>query len=70
MAVELTLSGALDTVLIDGNFAAYVNDLNIAAASGKQYLIATEFKGGNIALDTRKILIARDRDDESIFVGR
>ena len=44
--LEITSAGALEPTLVKGDFGAFVSDLNIAAASGKQFVIALEERDG------------------------
>lgn len=67
MTVDITMRDQLAPIRVQGTFTELVNTLNIAAASGKQYVILTEHDGNNIALDSRAITIARDTDNT--FMG-
>lgn len=70
MTVEITVRDVVDPVQIEGDFAGFIADLNIAAASGKQFVICKELGGGPVAFETRNITIMRDAEDDSSFIGR
>lgn len=70
--IEVTSRGVLDTTTLAGSFPDFVNSLNIAAASGKQFVLArevTEEGEDDVALNTELIAVARPVDADA-FVGR
>lgn len=75
MTLEVTSRETLEPTIVASDFAQFVNDLNLAAAAGKQYVIATEVRDGRespVALETRNIVRIRDLGEnaEDAFVGR
>lgn len=73
MTVEITLKNTLDPSYVAGDFATFINDLNIAAAASKQYVIATEIRDGTtnpVAFETRNITRIRDVSNQDALLGR
>lgn len=73
MTLEITSRETLDPTLVSGDFPGFINDLNIAAAAGKQFVIATEIRDGqelNVALETRNITRIRDLGGVDAYIGR
>lgn len=68
--VQITVRDVIDPIEIEGNFVEFINDLNIAAAQGKQFVICRESTGGNIAFETRNIVMMRDPEDDGAYIGR
>jgi hypothetical protein len=71
--LEITSRDTLDETLIEGDFHSFINDLNIAAASGKQFVIAAEVREDGsepVAFETRNITRIRVSEAERAFVGR
>jgi hypothetical protein len=72
--VEIFLKSTLDTTYLVGDFVGFIHDLNIAAASGKQYVIATEQRAdgstNSVAFETTSITKIRDAEDvDRAFIG-
>lgn len=65
MTVALTISDSFHRVLVNGDFASFVGELNLAAAAGKQYVICTELGGDPVALETKSIKAVRPANEES-----
>lgn len=73
MTLEITLRQTMEPSVVEGDLVSFINDLNIAAAAGKQYIIATEILGGQgspAAFETRSITRVRELDDENAFLTR
>lgn len=75
MTVEVTSRGTLDPTYIDADFTEFVNNVNIAAAAGKQFVLFTEIRDNGetnpVALETRNITRAREVDGvDRAFIGR
>ncbi len=73
--IEVTSRGVLETTRLAGSFDEFVSNLNIAAASGKQFVLATEVRRDDadddrVALNTELIAVARPVEVEDAFVGR
>lgn len=68
MSVEVTSQNTLDPTICEGNFLSLINDLNLAAATGKQFVILQELNGGPVALETRAI--TRIRELQDAFIGQ
>ncbi len=74
MTVEVSLKSTLDATIVNGPFIAFIGELNLAAAQGKQYVIAMERRPdgstAQVAFETRNITRIRDLDDEnSAYIG-
>lgn len=72
--IDVTSRGVLDTTRLAGSFDEFIANLNIAAASGKRFVIATEAvddgDNGPVALNTDLIARVRPVEVEDAFVGR
>jgi hypothetical protein len=72
--LEITSRDTLDTTVVTGEFVEFIQDLNLAAAQGKQFVVATEVRDSEtqpVALETRNITRIRVLDGiEDAFVGR
>ena len=69
MTVEMWFTDSLETEVVDGDLISLVNNLNVAAANGKQFAILDSPKGP-VMVQTRNILKAREIDGEESFIGR
>lgn len=73
MTVEISLKSTMDATYVVGDFKDFINDLNLAAAKGMQYVIATErrFDGSTapIAFETRNITRIREVQEDDAFIG-
>jgi ABC-type microcin C transport system duplicated ATPase subunit YejF len=67
--LEITSRDTLDPTIMEGDLAELVNDLNLAAAKGKQFVVVTEKGSGNTALETRNITRIREKDGDNAFVS-
>lgn len=65
--LEIMVRDALEPVLIEGDFASFIQDLNMAAARGHQYVIAQEASGNPVAFETRNITTIRPRAESNAF---
>lgn len=65
MTVALTIDDSFHRILVTGDFAAFIGELNLAAAAGKQYVICTEVGGTPVALDRHSIKAVRPAAEES-----
>lgn len=72
MTCEISVKSAMEATRIVGDFAQFVNDLNIAAASGKQFIICTEEHADGttapVAFDTRNITRIREIQVDNAFL--
>lgn len=72
MTCEISVMHAMDPTIIEGNFSQFINDLNIAAASGKQFVICTERlpdgETAPVAFDTRNITRIREVERNDAFL--
>lgn len=69
MSVALTMTDVFDPVRVQGDFPTFVNELNLAAAAGKQYVITREVGGGDIALETKAIKVIRNQENEDAYIS-
>lgn len=67
--LEITSRDTLDPTLVEGEFLDLVNNLNIAAATGKQFLLVDEKGSGNTAIEIKNITRIRERKDDDAFVS-
>lgn len=66
MTLQIEMRGKLDPINVPGNFQHFVDQLNLAAAKGMQYVILEDHDGNNIALNQQNILTAREFDDDAV----
>lgn len=67
--VELWFQNSLETEVIEGDLVTLMNNLNIAAANGKQFAIL-DAKSGPVMVETRSIIKAKERESvDDAFVG-
>lgn len=71
MPVEIWFRDSLQTEILEGNITQLVNDLNVAAANGKQFAILTDAHGKGVMVETRNIIKARDIEGNGghAFIG-
>ncbi len=74
MTCEITHKNTFEPTIIEGDFMAFINDLNIAAANGKQFVVANEARPDGslapVAFETRNITRIRNVDsDACAFIG-
>jgi hypothetical protein len=70
MTLEVEIRDRLEPVYVDREFTEFVNDLNIATAQGKHFIITDEDSGGPIAFEARNITVIREAGGRSAFIGR
>lgn len=63
MTVIVTMRGLLEPVEVENDFVGMANDLNIAAASGKAFVVARSPEGENMALQAGEILVIKEKDE-------
>jgi hypothetical protein len=63
------MRGDIDEIMIPVHFSMFVQELNIAGATGKQYVILHDSDDKQVALNTQNILSVRERDDEATMLG-
>jgi hypothetical protein len=68
MSVEIWFRDSLDTEVVSGDLVGLTNNLNVAVASGKHFTIFESPKG-DVMVQTRNILRAREVEDEGAFFG-
>lgn len=65
MPSEVTMRGLLEPVRLEEGFMEAIATLNMAAAQGKEFVVATSLEDGeNIAMAARNILIIKGVEDE------
>jgi hypothetical protein len=73
MTVEITSKGTLDPTIVKGDHLALLNELNLAAAQGKQFVLLEEeggpYGGGPVILETRNITRVRTMEGTSAFIS-
>lgn len=68
MAVEIWFRDSLDSEVVAGDLVGLTNNLNVAAATGKQFTIL-ESPNGDVMIQTRNILRAREKEVVDAFLG-
>lgn len=68
-AVVLWFRDSLETETVEGTLVDLANNLNIAAANGKQFAIFDATDGEGVLVDTRSIIKAREQTAEDAFVS-
>ncbi len=69
MPVEMWFRDSLETEMIDGDIVTLTNNLNVAAANGKQFAIL-DTPTGPVMVETKNIIKARQSDGKESFIGR
>lgn len=71
MPVEIWFRDSLQTEILEGNLTQLVNDLNVAAANGKQFAIFMDTDGKGVMVETRNITKAREIEGSGghAFIG-
>lgn len=73
MTVEITSRDTMDPTTVDADFATFVNELNLAHAAGKQFIIFTEVlpdgRKAPVALSSSNMTRVREELDTNAFVG-
>ena len=64
MPVQVSLKGTFDVVVLDEDFAGIANTLNMAGASGRQFVVADQLDGEPILISLNQILTIREVDNE------
>ncbi len=68
MTLEITVRDLLEPIKIEAEMIGFINDMNIAAASGKHFVIAQEKDRGPVAFETRNVTVIRDIEEDA-FLG-
>jgi hypothetical protein len=69
VSVELWFRDSFETEIIEGDLVTLMNNLNIAAANGKQFAIL-DAENGPVMVETRNIIKAKEASGSDAFVGR
>lgn len=64
MTLQIEMRGKLDVINIPGNFQHFVDQVNLSAAKGMQYIIVEDHDGKHIALNQQNILFVKEIDDD------
>ena len=67
MTVAVTLRGALEPVLLDEDFPSIANTLNMAGATGRQF-IAADGENGPVLIALNQILTVREVEEDMTFL--
>lgn len=60
MTVAIRMKGDIDEMRVPATFQVFVAELNVAGATGKQYVIMSDMNGNSLAVNTQNILTARE----------
>jgi hypothetical protein len=66
MPLQIEMRGKLDVINLPGNFQHFVDQVNLSAAKGMQYIIVEDHDGKHIALNQQNILFVQEVDDDLI----
>lgn len=66
MTLQIEMSGRLDPINVPGSFQHFVDQLNLSAAKGMQYVILEDHGGKHLSLNQRNILVVRELDDDDL----
>lgn len=69
MAVKIDMRGSLTPYYMTGDFAATINSMQLAAASGKEFLVFESIDGSHIAVASHNILAIKEVDDDDALAA-
>lgn len=71
MPIEVVSTGLLEPTIVRGSMVDLLNELNLAAAKGHQFVLMEDLHGMPVAFETRNIAKLREleEDDEDAFLG-
>lgn len=64
MTLAIKMRGELNEIHVPMSFGEFVADLNVAGATGKQYVIMRTSEDRAVALNTHNILTVLELDDD------
>lgn len=70
MVVVVWSRNSLEPRRIQGDLISLVNDMNIAAASGKQFVVVQKEDGAPVAIQTQNITTMDQEDESDAYIGR
>lgn len=65
MTLAIKMRGEIDEILIPASFDVFVANLNVAGASGKQFVILSDVDDHPVAFNMPNVLTVREIDDLS-----
>lgn len=71
MPIAIRMKGDIDEIRVPATFQQFVAELNVAGATGKQYVIMADMDGHALALNTQNMLTVREigADEELSMIG-
>jgi hypothetical protein len=71
VTIAIRMKGDINEILVPATFQQFVAELNVAGATGKQYVIMNDTDENPIALNTQNILTVRGvgADEEAASIG-
>lgn len=69
MSTEVYVHGALEPIVLDGDFVSLVNSINIAKASGLSFMVADRTDGSHVAIMMDSILWMNEMEEDDLYVG-
>lgn len=69
MTIAIRMRGDISEIVVPATFQQFVAELNVAGATGKQYVIMTDTDEHSIALNTQNILTVREVGMEEEAAG-
>ena len=66
MTLQIEMRGKLDPINVPGGFQHFVDQLNLQAVKGGQYVILEDHGGKHLALNQSNILTVREIDEDGV----
>lgn len=66
--MEVMSTGMLEPTLIEGDMHHMMQELNLAATAGKQFVLFEDVNGLKVGLETRNITRIREIDPDKAFI--
>lgn len=63
--IAITMRGALEPIIVRDEFDKAVYDMNLAAASGREFVLTTQEDGRNLAVALRNILTLQELEEDA-----
>ena len=69
MTTGVYVQGALEPIILDGDFVSLVNSINLAKASGRSFMVADRTDGSHVAIMMDNILWMDELEEDDSYVG-
>lgn len=67
MPLAVMMRNQIDPIIIDGDYTATINNLNIASASGKKFILADLRDGQNVAISIDNVNAIIEQEDDAFI---